>query len=428
MRAHPGRGDRCGARPFARLSAAALAAALAGLGEARAAVALPPTSPGWATALVADLAPLAALAHAGDERWARLPSLRSHALRIPADGIADATSAIQRALDSLVDGGTLVLERGVYRQTRCLYISNPNVRLLGSGATLHATNAETMCIALSGDGDAVQGLVLTAVASARGLDTRQARIWIRGNDARVAGNVIRGAASAGIWVQGARRFAVVGNRISGTMADGIHHSEGARDGYVADNDLDHTGDDAIAVVSYRSSARSGRVLVENNRARDIVSARGIAVVGSDAVVVRDNSVERTGRAAGIIVTREPSYDTDGVADVVLAGNDVRGTASLGAADQTGQASIDVNAYGASSPALEVRRVLVVRNAIADGRTGGIRVLGGVCGIDIVGNSIHGVVGDAIAAVDPTCGPPIATCRGNAVDAAAGVPDACRGGP
>ena len=113
---------------------------------------------------------------------------------------------------------------------------------------------------------------------------------------------------------------------------------------------------------------------------------------------------------------------------MVDGNSISGVARLDAAEQTGQASIDVNAYDAYTPSLEVRHVLIARNAITNGRTGGIRVLGGTCGIDILDNSIHGVGGDAIASVDPTCGPPIAACRGNVVDAAAQVPLICRDRP
>lgn len=406
-------------------------ALLAGLlpGPALAAAGGPPDDmhaswPAWALQLEAELAPLARLGGVDEARWARLPVRHSRALGIPAGGRRDATPAIQAALDGLVGGGTLVLDPGTYRQTRCLHLQHDTVRLTGQGARLHASNPHSICIALEGRHTMLSGLTLTAAPMPRAFGTDEARVLVHGDGAVVAHTTIRGATSAGIWVQGARRYAVVDNRISGTMADGIHHSEGAGDGLVARNTLSDTGDDGISVVSYRSSAPCDHVLVEDNTVRRVRTARGLSVVGSSAVLVRRNRVEGTGRAAGILVAREPSYDTPGVDRVVIAGNVVTDVGTLRAGEPTGHASVDLNATEAPTPDLAVRRVLVAGNTIEHGTTDGVRLLGGVCGVSLLGNHIRSVAGEAVRVETPTCGPALDLCRGNRAELGHGAPPEC----
>ncbi len=384
--------------------------------------------PAWAAALDREITPLAALGTRGDARWARLPTIHAAALRIPGDGRTDVTRDLQAALDSLASGGTLVLDRGDYVQSDCLTLANRRVRLIGDNARLSAVDPDRMCIRLAGDETELRGLFLTANAKRRGFGPEQARVVVHGRGTRVVGNRIVGATSAGVWVEGARDYAIVDNNVVATLADGIYQSNGACRGYVARNTTEMTEDDGISVVSYRSKGRCTQVLVESNRVSNVRGARGISVVGSSDVVVRGNRVNGTGRAAGIIVTREESYDTYGVDRVIVADNTISSVArrfAVPESEQTGQASIDINDHSAPSPDLRVRRVLVSGNSLSDGGTDGVRLVGAVCEVAILDNTIRNMAGSAIALVDVTCPHPLWSCRGNRLDSGAALPSACK---
>ncbi len=386
------------------------------------------TWPDWAGVLARDVDPLDALAEADADIWAKLPVVEARARGVIGDGITDDAPALQALLDSLSGGGTLVLDGGVFVQSRCLRLSHRRVRLVGRGARLHASNPDDMCISLDGDGSELRGLELTAQTERRGTMLEQSRVVVKGRGTKVIDNRIRGSTSAAIMVFGARAYAVVGNHVSTTLSDGIHNTHGATMGYVARNSTDATGDDGIAVVSYRDGPRCSRILIEENAVSGVSWARGISVVGSADVVVRRNRVSGTGRAAGIIVTREESYNTYGVDRVLILDNAVSEVAkrfNWPDASQTGQATIDVNAHVAPAPELQVRQVLIAGNTLSDGRTDGIRLLGGVCDVTINDNRVQRMGGDGIAVVNPTCARAVVACTGNAVDAELELPPDCR---
>ncbi len=391
-------------------------------------MAAPASLPAWSQLLLGHLDGLSSLANERTDIWARLPTVHAAAKGIAADGKTDVTAALQAALDSLTRGGTLVLDEGTYVHSRCLRLRHPNVRILGRGGRLHASNPADMCVALEADGTQIADVELTAKTATRGLAIEQARVVVRGRDTRVLNTRIVGSTSAGIWVEGARNYAIVGNHVSATLADGIYNSQGATDGLVARNIVTSTGDDGISVVSYRSGPRCADILIEDNDVSNVGWARGISVVGSRDVVIRNNRVVGTGRAAGIIVTREGSYNTYGVERVIVANNVVSEVAQrfhYASSEKTGQASIDINAQAAPTPDLRVRQVLVSGNTISDGATDGIRLLGAVCDITIIDNDIRRLTWNRIAVVKPSCANPIALCARNTVDDATALPPSCQ---
>jgi hypothetical protein len=380
----------------------------------------------WAQQLQQRVSSLRAL---DDERdfWRQLPVVRAEDLGIPSDAERDATDDLQRALDGLRGGGTLLLGPGVYVHSRCLELNHPRTRLVGDNARLHARNPLDMCVALKGNDTEIRNLELSANFAKRESAPKQARILVSGTGNRVVGNRVAGATAAGIWVHGAKDFAVTHNHVTATLSDGIHSSDGATRGYVAHNHTNLTGDDGIAVVSYRKGLKSSVVLIEHNRVSDVSWARGIAVVGSSEIVVSDNVVDGTGRAAGIIVTREESFDTYGVEQVIVERNVVRNVArrfKRAPNDMTGQGAIDLNVHSAPTPDLRVRQVLLDRNTVEDSAGDGIRILGAVCGVSVIRNTIKGVAGAAIATVEPSC-KTIEKCAANVVAGSARVPPACK---
>jgi polygalacturonase len=368
------------------------------------------------------------LASANEGIWAGLPTINARSTGATGDGASDDTAALQASLDKLESGGTLVLDGGVFVQSACLHLRHANLRIVGRGARLHASNPDDMCVSLEGERSELRDLELTARTEKRGTQLAQSRVVVTGRGTKVVGNRITGSASAAIMIFGASDYAIVGNRIQRTLSDGIHSTHGATRGYVAGNVTDATGDDGIAVVSYRDDGLCSRIVIEDNKVQAVSWARGISVVGGARVVVRRNTVAGTGRAAGIIITREESYNTHGVDRVLVLDNSVSQVAKLFQwkdDDQTGQATVDVNSYAPPTPDLQVRRVLIAGNKLSDGRTDGIRLLGGVCDATIIGNSVQRMGGAAITVVDPACARPLAACIENEVGAGLASHPECR---
>lgn len=375
--------------------------------------------PGWARDLEPRLESLGAIERADRTAyWASRPSVQ---LAVPPGDEPDITKALQGALDRMTGGGTIVVPPGRYLQSDCVWFRHARIRLVGTGVRLRAVNLDRMCLMMQADDGEIRGFELLAEPVKRALDQESARIVVRSRGNRVIGNTVTGATSAGILVEFARDFVVTDNVVTRTLSDGIHVTGSSRRGVVARNRLDLTGDDGIGIVSYRYQPQAtAEVLVEDNSVSNVSAARGISVVGSSNVLVRRNSVVGTGRAAGIMVTREPSYDTYGVTNVIVRGNRVEKVAqafSRPSNEQTGQGSIDLNSHDATDPKLQVRQVLIVDNTVVDGRFSGIRILGGVCEISLVGNRLTGTGARAIEVVQPICQPVFAVCKGNSSAAA-----------
>ena len=361
--------------------------------------------PPWSVQLAQDLGAVVSDDPVRASRWSRLPVLSASALAVPADGVADSTGRLQDALDSLHNGGTLVLGPGDYVQSRCLYVRRPDVRIIGRDATLHANNPDHMCLMVEADGFELNGLRLTARTVSRGEGLEQARIVVLGRGARIVGNTVDGSSSAAIWLHGARDFVVSGNEVRNSLSDGIHSSDGTRSGRISDNVVRDTWDDGIAVVSYLKSEQCRDVAIVNNDVAGVRWGRGIAVVGSTRVLIRDNRVDAIVRAAGILVAQEWSYKTPGASAVVISGNWVSRVAAApqsAAAAQTGHASIEVNSSDFLRGAYAVSQVVVVGNRIADSPVPGIRLRGQMCDISAGGNTFERIAASHLNSSGAVC--------------------------
>lgn len=228
------------------------------------------------------------------------------------DGATDDTAAIQRAVDSLEPGDTLAFPAGTYLHADLITVERAGVRLEGlPGATLEATAPDRVAIVLRGDGVALSGFTLTAPNATRRLGALEHHriVLDRGSGQVVEGNHVEGGPAAGIFAFGASDFAISGNTVENTMADGIHLTFGARDGTVTDNAVRHSGDDCIAVVSYVGDGAIVSGISEiGNSCVDSYNARGFSVVGGQDIEIRGGRVDLT-RAAGIYLASEGSFDT-----------------------------------------------------------------------------------------------------------------------
>ena len=233
----------------------------------------------------------------------------------------DDTTAIQQAIDNSPAGTVLLFPHGSYLHGDLLTVGE-GLELLSDGAELVATNDDRQSIRLNGNGSGILGFTLVSAAGKRGLSDDHHRIVVRGKDVLVAGNTIRGASGAGIFISGASDFVIQGNTVQDTLADGIHNTGGARDGLVAENVTRGTGDDGIAVVSYiKDDTLVEGIIIRHNTVDGNTHGRGISVIGGRGVEILENCINNTS-AAGIIIASEKSFNTYAARDIRVIRNEV----------------------------------------------------------------------------------------------------------
>ncbi|CAB3792379.1 hypothetical protein LMG28614_03515 [Paraburkholderia ultramafica] len=214
--------------------------------------------------------PLAQTFRAVDSSTSTMPSSRHRNSRGPSSQIAalpDATvfpaadgseqaDALQQTLDQLQAGQRLVFAPGRYVVGHSLVVKGQQVVVSGYGATLVATNPEDQTIVMSGSNSTLVGLTLIGTGTTRLTTPGSTKVEVTGAGIQVLDVTIQGGASDGIFVFGGTDIAVVGNKVQGTLADGIHTTYGSHNVLVQDNTVTGTGDDMIAVVSYQGDGAS----------------------------------------------------------------------------------------------------------------------------------------------------------------------------
>lgn len=348
---------------------------------------------------------------------------------VPDDG-QDDLEALQRAVNSLKTGEWLVFPKGVYHQSKSLWVRNAGVTLWGEGARIHATNPKDQSILLAESDISLYGFTLTAVTEKRGDTPWQSRISIFANVQRtepLKNNVVRNnkviaqgapgspeansATAAGIFVYRAQGFLIAENTVQRSLADGIHVTAGSHNGSVIGNTVRENGDDMVAVVSYMRNKRERddpistiaqtlnqrkslnlvrNVIIANNDLSGQYWGRGISVVGGHDVTIKNNVINRTTMAAGIYLAREPGYMTFGLNNVLVEGNTIRHVQTsipdylpqgFGIRKKAGHGGIEVYTHirmeekmsGSVASELAISSVAIVNNIIEDTLGDAIRV-------------------------------------------------------
>jgi hypothetical protein len=246
------------------------------------------------------------------------------------DGKTDDTKALQLALAVGGDlGQDVVIPAGVtVAYSSALDITG--IELVGGiGATLHALAADNIALILNGTEPAVRNLRLTGIKPPGRLRSGvSARVFVRGaSDFTVSGMRIESGASSGILMEEASSGTVSENSIGGQLADFIHISNRSHDILVEENTCDGatndpgTGDDGIAVVSYRrQGAVCYSIVARRNTIRNLKGGRAMSIVGGSHVTYENNMLTNNPHAAGLYICREKGYDTFGVTSVTAFRN------------------------------------------------------------------------------------------------------------
>jgi parallel beta-helix repeat protein len=304
------------------------------------------------------------------------------------DGSFDNSSAIASAIAAAKTRRVAVyVPAGV-----CAYgdvIRLDGVKLVGSGdaSVLYALNPSRESIYMFGSGTEVSLLKLSGrKASERQAAWEATRITLFGATNFVIDKVtIDGAAAAGIQTaKGANNGRITNNTIRNTLADSIHMTGKASYITLENNRIENSGDDGIAVVSYRSDGGLvHHITARSNVIRNNKWGRHMSVVGGGQVLYENNLLENNlaGRAC-LYIAQETSYATYGAHDVTARRNTIRNCGG----PPTGHGAVMVFSGGAENNT----NIALTRNDIQQDGYGGIRVFSAYnTGVRVDSNRIQG---------------------------------------
>ncbi|MCA7952330.1 right-handed parallel beta-helix repeat-containing protein [Burkholderia seminalis] len=319
----------------------------------------------------------------------------------PAANGGDQADALQKAFDSLKAGQRLVIAPGRYVVGHSLTVSVPQAVISGYGATLAATNPADQTIVMSGTGSTLVGVTLVGTGTTRLTTPASTKVDVTGAGVQVLRVTIQGGASAGIFVFGGSDVAIVGNTVSATLADGIHTTNGSINVLVQNNTVTATGDDMIAVVSYRGDGRvSSNVLIDHNGVSGNYWGRGISVVGGQAVTISNNTVDGVQKAAGILVAQEDSWNSFGASNVMISGNvvtNIQNSNANNGLQPTQQAALELDTSTGT-----VTNVAVTGNSVSGSGYAGFRAYGNVCSFSVTGNTFSSIAGSPVSLLASGC--------------------------
>jgi hypothetical protein len=309
------------------------------------------------------------------------------------NGVADDSNALAAAIAAAQQSfprAAVYIPAGTYRYSRVLRIDG--LMVYGEGAdksTLLASNVERSSLVVTGNAPKICDLrIRTAVtptvrdprSEATGLDIYEA------TDFTIQRVHVGPVASAGIFVRRSHGSEATPATIrdcvvEGTLADGIHMTEGTEFVDVTQNEVFNTGDDFIAVVSYAVNGRlSRRINISKNSVSVQSHGRGISVVGGEDVTIDANIIAATA-GAGIYIASEDSWNTFGTAGITIKDNSLTNVAK----DGTGHGGIHI--AGRSSHA--VRTVFVKGNRVMDSGNSGLYIDSYTQNVRFEGNEIDG---------------------------------------
>lgn len=244
------------------------------------------------------------------------------------DGVTDNRAAIQAAFDAAATRRSEVLiPKGRFAYSGMLRAAGIAIRGTGTQSVLAALDGENEALELSGDHARLHRIRMLGTGTSRLTTPNSGMIWVHSaREFTIEAVEISGSSSVGIMVDGSAGGLILDNSIERTLADAIHIVNGSRDVVVKGNRVSKSGDDGIAVVSYRGQPIAGRISIESNAVEDNLWGRGIAVVGGHEISILTNRIEGgPSDYAGIYIAAERQWRTVGVRSVRVSGNRLKNT-------------------------------------------------------------------------------------------------------
>jgi hypothetical protein len=254
-----------------------------------------------------------------------------------------------------------------------------------SGATLHSLNTDRAAVTLRGVKPALRNLRMTGVKpAARSQKDTSARVLVLdASEFIVNGVQIESGSSAGVLTRRSKNGNVDQNRISGTLADSIHITEKSSFIEIKSNTIELSGDDGIAVVSYRKDGGlCHNIMAHRNTISANVGGRCMSVVGGADVLYEFNEMRGNAKNAGLYLAQQglTSYDTLALKNVTARRNTIVNCGNKA----IGHFAVMLYCGTERNDGVTLQRNLIVQ----DGVRGGIRVYGDQTGIAIDSNVCH----------------------------------------
>ncbi len=278
----------------------------------------------------------------------------------------DNTNAIQSALN--VAKSEVFIEKADSSYAHKNIITVDSKTLSSNGATLTAIDdsADLLhSLLLTGTKPELLGFVLdTNWTGARSSKTSAQKVVVNNAYNYIVKECsITGSAASGIYSNNSDEGYIINNKVSNTLADGIHNTNAVTNAKIYGNTVLGSGDDCIAVVSYDNGYAVCRNIQITNNTVENGLARGIAVDGGDTIIISNNIVINP-KASGIIAIQDSSYNTQAATNITISDNYI----SDGGSKTTGLPAIMIG----GSP-VECRSISVSNNNCVNCHSEGIRV-------------------------------------------------------
>lgn len=288
------------------------------------------------------------------------------------DGKTDSLGAFQKAIAiAKAQGSSVYVPPGNYALSGRLSVDG--VGITGAGQNLSiltSTDPSNGSIDLKGSNVSLQDLthVYKSTAARDGSDAKNSITVLGATNFSIRNVRVVGAGTAGILVRDEAKDGVISdNVIKNTKADGIHITDGSSRITIENNTVKQTGDDTIAVVSYKKDpVVTSDVVIRGNSVGYASGARGISVVGGSGVKIEKNTINNT-EMAGIYIAVEAAWKTRDVNDVNVSGNTIVKTGTRPTNDHP-----NVLVFADTGSIDEIR---FDRNVITDSINAGIGVWG-----------------------------------------------------
>jgi hypothetical protein len=325
----------------------------------------------------------------------------------------DDTAAINRAISAARSQGKGVfVPAGTFRH-RAFMLDGVKMHGTGDNSLLYAPDPTVATIDLRGDNPQLKDLKVQTPSNTRIVNQDAVRTH-DAIDFLIQNVTVDGSNAAGIIMGVSGPGKVLNNRVINTKADAIHMTDATHDMVVDGNTVRNSGDDMIAVVSYRYSPvpLSQNILIQNNNVDD-GDTRGITVVGGKNVTIQNNTIGHTPHGAGVYLAAEEPWNTFGVENILVRNNTLN--FNDGAPEHHGAIlAVAFEGYGPN------QRIHIDNNTINNPFAYGVALEGDNRSIAVTNNKMYNVPHVPIHVIDHPdwTDPTNVYCAGNQVDGSA----------